>query len=204
MITLTSSSLDFKSTVMMEDMFNSTAVTDAVHHRLIKPNDQDVDLPYECYSCCELFSHLETLAEHVNLNSYHSQQMCLKCKTYIMIFYQHSNPVCLHTCAKASLRHLNSDLYLHSQYLASKLHLSESTSKNVADIACDIQACPETFAPTTNGIYKYLKHANKYFHTTVSNCRKCTLPEFRIVVNNIETISHFCIKIGKPICVMKS
>merc|ERR1712137_56248 len=68
----------------------------------------------------------------------------------------------------------------------------------------DIQACPETFAPTTNGIYKYLKHANKYFHTTVSNCRKCTLPEFRIVVNNIETISHFCIKIGKPICVMKS
>ena len=196
--------LGIKSTIMIGDPNGSTVVTDAVHHRLVNQSDQDVNSFYECYNCCETFSCLENLAEHVNSNNYHSQQMCLKCKTSITVFFHNSNLVLLHSCVKSSLRHLNSDLYVQSRYIASKLQLSENISTNMPDVACDIQACPETFAPTVNGIYKYLKHANKYFHSSVTNCRKCSLPEFRMVVNDTEIISHFCIKIGKPVCVMKS
>ena len=191
------------SGIMFEDTLDITAV-DAAHHRLVNQRDSNENFPFECYSCCEVFSSLQNLVNHINVNNYHSQESCLKCKTYITVFYHKSDVIHLHTCLKSSLRHLNSDLFIQSKYLGSKLNLTENISSSMSDIACDIQACPETFTPTVNGIYEYLKHVNNYFHSTISNCRKCTLPEFRMVVNNLETVSHFCTEIGKPKCIMKS
>jgi len=171
---------------------------DAVHHRL------STDPLYQCYDCFQKFTQLENLAEHTVATSYHSEKMCLKCRTSVTIFYHHGIVVTLHNCVKSKVKHLHGDLFTLSQYLATKLGLSKNDSTNLDVIACDIQSCPESFAPTANGVYRYLKHANKYLHSTVPNCRKCTLPEFQMVVNNVKTISHFCTKIGKPIYVDKS
>ena len=129
-------------------------------------------------------------------------EICLKCKTSITVFYQSKKPVRLHICNKPDLRHLNSELHLQSRYLASKLNLLEA-SEYVSVISCDIQSCHASFVPSADGIYKFLKHANKHKHTTLPNCKKCSLPDFQLTFEGSRTISHFCSKSGKVICVVK-
>ncbi len=180
----------------------STVVTDAVHHRLSNKVNLVTGLPYQCYDCTQLFSGLEDLAQHTLTNPHHSEEICLKCKTSIIVFYEYGNPVRIHSCKKTDVRHLHSDLYFHSQSLFSKLN-SSSLIPNHTIIGCDIQSCEASFEFSVDGIYKFLKHANKYRHTTVPNCRKCALPEFQLAVGGMRTISHYCIKTGKIVFISK-
>lgn len=100
------------------------------------------------------------------------------------------------------MRHLNSELHLQSRYLASKLNLLDA-SEYVSVISCDIQSCHASFVPSADGIYKFLKHVNKHKHTTLPNCKKCFLPDFQLTFEGSRTISHYCSKLGKVVCVVK-
>lgn len=185
----------------MMDEFSNTVVADAVHHRLNSQVNLVKDLPYGCYDCFQVFSTLEDLAQHSLTNSHHSEEICLKCTHSITVFFQYGNPVRIHSCKKSDVCHLHSDLFLHSQFLFSKLNSVSIPDHTI--IGCDIQSCEASFESSADGIYKCLKHANKYRHTTVPNCRKCSLPEFQITVGGMRMISHYCAKIGKIVLVAK-
>ena len=178
--------------------------TDAVHHRLVnQAKITATALPYECYNCLRCFSTLEDLARHSIDNPSHSEEICLKCRTSVTVFYQSKQPVRLHICQKLELRHLNPELHLHSCFLASKLQLLEA-SQYVSVINCDIQSCHASFEPSATGIYKFLKHVNKHKHSTLPNCKKCSLPDFQMTFEGSRTISHYCSKLAKVVCVVKN
>ena len=185
-------------------MMNDTSIieTDAVHHRLSNEVNLLTSLPYGCYDCTQLFVGLEELAQHSLTNPHHSEEICLKCKSSIIVFYKHGNPVRLHSCKKIDVCHLHPDLYLHSQFIFSKLNSLLKIPGHTI-VGCDIQSCEASFEFSIDGLFKFLKHANKRKHTTVPSCRKCALPEFQLTVGGMKTISHYCAKIGKIVFISK-
>lgn len=182
---------------------SSLVEADAIHHRLCNQVNSVKDLPYSCYDCSQSFFGLEQLARHSIENPLHSEEICLKCESSITVFFSFTQPVRIHTCDKSSIRHNLSDLSFHSQFLFSKLY-STCEIPNSTVIGCDFCSCQASFEFSVNGILKYLKHVNKYRHTTVPHCKKCLLPEFQVTVGGKRVISHHCTKSGKVICVIKA
>ena len=182
---------------------SSTVEADAVHHRLSNQVNTVKDFPYRCYDCPQLFTGLEDLAQHSIKNPTHSEEMCLKCKKSIIVFFTSKCAARIHSCNKSDVCHNHSDLHFHSQFLFTKLN-SSGLIPDYTVIGCDLQSCKASFDFSANGIFKYLKHVNRYKHTTVPDCRKCALPEFQLSVGGGKTISHFCVKTGKIICIVKT
>lgn len=176
---------------------------DAVHHRLSNQVNSVIHLPYRCYDCSQSFFDLEQLTQHSLEKPLHSKEICLKCETPIIVFFKSMQPVRLHSCIKSSMCHNLPDLNFHSQFLFSKLQ-SSCKIPVCTVIGCDIQSCKASFNFSVSGIFKYLKHASKYSHTTVPCCKKCLLPEFQVTVGGKRIISHYCTKTGKIICVDKT
>lgn len=176
---------------------------DAVHHRLSNQVNSVIHLPYRCYDCSQSFFGLEQLTQHFLEEPLHSKEICLKCETPIIVFFKSMQPVRLHSCIKSSMCHNLPDLNFHSQFLFSKLQ-SSCEIPVCTVIGCDIQSCKASFNFSVSGIFKYLKHASKYSHTTVPCCKKCLLPEFQVTVGGKRIISHYCTKTGKIICVDKT
>lgn len=170
------------------------STTDAIHHRII-PTDQFL-MNYKCYDCDKVFQTLEDVASHSLEDSFHGTESCLKCRTSVLVFIQMAENVVIriHKCKKSSLRHLESDLKSHSRFL-----LSKSVEDSV--IWCGFSGCPVHFDVSDDGIDRILKHVNKSKHTTLSNCRKCCLPEFRLRIDKMTNISHFCVKSGRNILI---
>ena len=181
-----------------------TCEADAVHHRLSGDTKVVTSFTYECYDCYAPFNSLEELASHSVANPLHSQEMCLKCKSNVTIFYQLGETIRLHSCTKSGLCHLNPELFLHSRLLSDKLHISSTDPPRDSVISCDIQSCKATFEVSADGIFKFLKHVNKLKHSTLPNCRKCSLPDFQLTVQGVRIISHYCPKAGRLVCVTKS
>lgn len=181
----------------------TTVEADAVHHRLDSRVNSVRGFPFSCYDCNQGFSTLEDVAQHSLANPMHGEEKCLKCKNSIIVFLESDKPVRIHSCKKSDLCHLHPDLYLHSQYLFSKFEASGLTSEHTI-FGCDLLSCEASFEPTVNGIFQFLKHVNKYKHTSLPNCRRCSLPEFRLTLGNVQTNSHFCIKTGKVVFISKS
>ena len=181
---------------------SSFVEADAVHHRLSNQVNTLKDLPYECYDCSQLFVGLEDLAQHTLENPSHSEEMCLKCKNSIIVFFTSKRSVRIHSCNRPDVCHNHSDLHFHSQFLFTKLN-SSGLIPDYTVIGCDLQSCAASFDFSVDGFFKYLKHANRYKHTTVPNCKKCGLPEFQLSVGGEKTISHYCAKTGKIICITK-
>lgn len=133
-----------------------------------------------------------------------SDEACLKCRGSITVFYQMNKSVRLHKCSKSSLRHLHPELYIQSQFLASKLGLADTSDSTGAVISCDLQGCPAEFDASSEGIFQFLKHVNKLKHSSLSNCKKCSLPDFQLTFRETKIISHYCPKNGKLVYVIKS
>lgn len=179
------------------------STTDAVHHRLDSQQNSFKDFPYQCYDCGQPFQTLEEVAKHSIENQLHSNEICLKCGLSILVFSQEGKTVRIHTCKKSDLSHLACDLSSHSLFLFQKLESLGLFSDPLA-IGCDIRSCMASFDCTLEGVFKMLKHANKYKHTTVPYCRKCTLPEFQVRIGGLRTVSHYCVKSGRNIFISKS
>jgi hypothetical protein len=174
--------------------------TDAVHHRLQDNvvTVRDVTYTYGCYDCVEQFPTLEELAAHSHRCPPHSVESCLLCSKSITVFYSSRHTVRLHSCSRNFLKHQNTDMKVLAQDLFRKLDLTEDDETSVF-----CQLCPKSFQHTPDGFYKFLKHSNRHMHTTVPNCKKCTLPEFKLVLYNSHVITHFCPKIGKSVAVKR-
>lgn len=186
----------------MMDENPSLNEADAVHHRLMNKGTIQKVLPFECYDCSEAFLELEDLATHSLNHVCHSEEVCLKCKASITVFFQFKHPVRIHSCKKPDLCHLHPELYLHSQFLFSKL-ASFSVDFTTDTIGCDLPGCKATFEYSVDGLFNFLKHSNKYKHTTANYCRRCFLPEFNLTLRNVKTTSHYCSKSGKVLFVSK-
>lgn len=187
----------------MDDPFSNTVVTDAIHHRLDNQFKPLGDFLYSCYDCPQKFSTLEDVAQHSLENPCHCEEMCLKCRSSITIFFESKKSVRIHSCKKSDICHGHPELYLHSHYLFLKFSSAGLISDHTF-VGCDFLSCRASFEFTFDGIFQLLKHVNKHKHTTVPNCRKCTLPEFQLTVGNLKSTSHFCAKTGKVIFVSKS
>ena len=175
------------------------SVTDAVHHRLSEATNTIRDVSYECYSCFRSYSTIEELAEHTLLFPGHSQEVCLKCSRLVTIFFSSGRTSRIHSCRKENLRHQNSDLHVLSLYLTSKLGFVNEDDSNLHCILC-----PKEFSETQEGIYKYLKHCHKYLHSLAADCRKCSLPQFRLETHNKKVTGHVCPITGKSVTVIKN
>lgn len=175
------------------------AETDAVHHR-IAGESPAVNKNYQCYDCNQSFHSLANLGDHSHSYLWHSVEICLKCSDPVTVFIQKypSKIIRLHSCKRSLLRYQNSDLHLLSKQISTLLCWTDTPHQSV--ILCDV--CDENFFQTSLGLFEFLKHSNQTAHNVIpsSNCRKCTMPEFKLTCTNSECcIAHFCTKDSKSI-----
>ena len=187
----------------MEELLLDDIETDAVHHRLTnhgarspRPVSPAVEQNYQCYDCSLRFQSLSELANHCTQKPCHCAEVCLKCSDYITVYTQMYpfKTVRLHSCRRSLLKHQNTDLFLLSANIASQLSWDSLT----CSMLCD--DCDFTFPQTSNGVYSFLNHSNTLSHNKISNCRKCSMPEFRVKTNtNISYAVHYCTKEFKSV-----
>ena len=158
-----------------------------------------VDKNYQCYDCDQAFHSLASLGDHSQNYLWHSLEICLLCRETILVFIQRfpSKVVRLHTCKKALVRYQNSDLHVLSSQISHILFWVNTPQHNSV-ILCD--ACDSKFPQTPLGLFEFLNHSNGTSHNVTSNCKKCTMSEFKLTCSNSECfIAHFCTKDSKSV-----
>lgn len=186
----------------MEDFLWDDVETDAVHHRLTnhgaisRPSSPVVELNHQCYDCNQRFHSLTELGNHCTQHPWHCGELCLKCNDSITVYTQMYplKTVRLHTCRRLFLKHQNTDLFLLSSDVTSQLCL---VGDSPSAILCD--GCDQTFPQISKGVYSFLTHSNTVSHNKISNCRKCSMPEFKLITNSSHLTMHFCTKDSKSV-----